>query len=618
MTTLFGPILAAALFAQIPGATLDGKVVDDQGKPVAGAQVVCFAFEGKPGPRQEVQTETDATGQFGIRFPWPRVAMTRAIVWAYRPGLAVAATRVFELVHGLKLRKPEPRSVKVEGPDGQPLAGAIVSPRFLLVGSGNVGGAVTTPLVTSLVVTTDREGKAALDYLAAGDRLAVARVTAEPIGSQDLQLIADSASSQSTTITIRLKPTSHLAGRVRNRAGQPAAGQVVEVWHKLDHFPPNRVDFKDGPLRTAADGSFRTPDNLLVGSSYRVVVRAAAMEPILSHWITIEPQPRVLLPMIQRPLRTISGRVVDRQGKPLAHVEVFQLSEGPEPTATKTDGDGRFALGGFRHGPVFLFARGDGFRFFGRLLKLGDGDITVELTRTSERPAKEMRMLPEPIPLDESRALGRRLIEPYWEAAVAAKDSRAAGRALLTLVAADPVGVLQKLEANDFVGGMTKALIERYAARALARTDPARAQEVAEAIGSPRDRSAALVAVADRLLPAERDRKLALALVAQSLHARGLRRSSYSGGPRLGRGWLDLGEKEKAKALFAELTSHWPKERSRGVAGLSPALARVDLATGSSGDREGGCTLTIADSPAGSTGILPSTWPLTTPPKRSA
>ena len=189
----------------------------------------------------------------------------------------------------------------------------------------------------------------------------------------------------------------------------------------------NPVGFQDGPLRTAADGSFRTPENLLVGSSYQVVIRASGFEPILSKWITIGEQPPLLLPMLQRPLRTIRGRVVDRQGKPLANVEVFQSGDGPERTATKTDGDGRFALGGFREGPVFLFAP-EGFRFFGRLIKPGEEEIAVELIRVGERPAPELHTLPEPIPREESRALTRRLIEPCWEAAVAQKDQEAAYR----------------------------------------------------------------------------------------------------------------------------------------------------------------------------------------------
>ncbi len=74
----------------------------------------------------------------------------------------------------------------------------------------------------------------------------------------------------------------------------------------------------------------------------------------MSKWITIGEQPPLLLPMLQRPLRTIRGRVVDRQGKPLSNVEAFQSGDGPERTATRTDSDGRFALGGFRDGPVFL------------------------------------------------------------------------------------------------------------------------------------------------------------------------------------------------------------------------------------------------------------------------
>ena len=124
---------------------------------------------------------------------------------------------------------------------------------------------------------------------------------------------------------------------------------------------PNAVGFKNGPLLTSADGSFQTPDNLLVGSPYRVVVCADGMEPTLSPWITMGEKPRILLPMIERPLRTISGRVLDRQGKPLPGIEVFQAGDGPERTTTATDSAGRFSLGGFRQGPVFLFGAARGF-----------------------------------------------------------------------------------------------------------------------------------------------------------------------------------------------------------------------------------------------------------------
>jgi hypothetical protein len=75
---------------------------------------------------------------------------------------------------------------------------------------------------------------------------------------------------------------------------------------------------------------------------------------VLSEWITIGEKSRVLLPMLQTSLRTIGGRVVD-QDKPLAGIDIFQSGDGPEPTATNTNADGRFALGGFCQGSVFLF-----------------------------------------------------------------------------------------------------------------------------------------------------------------------------------------------------------------------------------------------------------------------
>ena len=64
---------------------------------------------------------------------------------------------------------------------------------------------------------------------------------------------------------------------------------------------------------------------------------------------------------------------------------------------------------------MFVFARGEGFRFHGQLIREGEHEVTVELTRGTERPAREMRMLPEPIPPEESRAMVRRLVEPRVE-----------------------------------------------------------------------------------------------------------------------------------------------------------------------------------------------------------
>ncbi len=549
MAMLFGSILATALVAQIQGGTIQGKVVDDQGKPVSDAQVVFYAPRpwGSSGEPAEVATKTDAGGQFRLASPRLKRAVFR--LWSYRPGSAIALTLSSTQPQDLVLRKTQPRTVKVEGPDSRPVPGARLSPQVLQVAGRS--GEVPEALAMSLAVTTGADGKATLSYLAGGDQLVAVRLTAASIGTQNLQLVENPGrDNQGATITIRLGSTRRLAGRVRNRAGQPVAGQEVQVWSKGGTWlRVSPVGFQDGPVRTTDDGSFHTPENLLVGSSYQVVVRAPGFEPIMSKWITIGEQPQLLLPLLQRPLRKIRGRVVDRQGKPLSDVEIFQSGDGPARTATKTDSDGRFALGGFREGPVFLFARREGFRYFGRLIRPSEDEIAVELIRVGERPAPELRTLPEPIPQEESRALTRRLMEPCWQAALAQKDPDAAYLALVCLAPADPLGVLRKLESEDSVTPLRVPFIKGAVARALARSDPARAEKVAESIDSPRDRCAALAAVADALPTEARDRKLAL-LARAAVHAKAAKEplAVFAVASRL----LDLGEKETVKALVAE------------------------------------------------------------------
>ncbi|HZW32785.1 MAG TPA: carboxypeptidase-like regulatory domain-containing protein, partial [Isosphaeraceae bacterium] len=411
-------------------------------------------------------------------------------------------------------------------------------------------------LAGPLTVTTGPDGQARLHYLAAADQLVAVRVAAGPIGAQDILLLERPWQSPvEPVITIRLKKTSRLAGRILDGAGHPVVHHVVEVWSRGggSRLMPNLVGFQDGPLRTAADGRFQTPDNLLVGSTYRIVVRDPGQEPILSDWITIGESPRTLLPMRLRPLRTITGRVVDRQGQPVANVTVFQTGDGPEATATRTGPDGRFALGGFRQGPVFVFARAEAFRFQGQLVPAGQAEATVELTRSSEPPARVMRMLPELIPLEESRAMARRLVEPYWRVVVEKGDDLTKFSTLQALLPADPAGVLEKLEAAKFLDKRRQFELQAEVVAALAASDPEEAAAVAESIPDPAPRADALLKLIDALPDADRARKLAL-LDRAALQARSVpdvnERLRVMGD--VAERWHELGQVEKAKALFAE------------------------------------------------------------------
>jgi hypothetical protein len=272
--------------------------------------------------------------------------------------------------------------------------------------------------------------------------------------------------------------------------------------------------------------------------------------------------------------------VVDRQGKPLAGIDIFQSGDGPEPTSTNTNADGRFALGGFCQGSVFLFARGEGFRFFGRLVKPGDQDITIELTRTSERPSAEMKMLPDVIPLEESRALARRFIEPFLQDLEHKSDSEK-HHALRTLAMADPAEALRFLEGMAFNDPRLMADIKYAAVRSLARIDPTRAESLAQTIDVADTQAWALLAVADALPDGQRDRKLALLeRAADPSRAATGPQSRLEQISELAQRRYESGEKEKAKTLLAEglrLATELPQKTDPLRGSFAAQLARVDL-----------------------------------------
>jgi hypothetical protein len=553
------PLLVAILAQAQPDRTVPGQVVDDQGKPVAGVRVVLYAPSMWQGPENTAETETaiDAEGRFWLKFPHiGRRNLTTIGILAYRPGTSISAATISSR-HRERyvVRMPEPRIVKVVGPDGRAVAGARMAPRVVAVFGENPVD-VPASLADPLTVTTGPDGTATLHYPAARDQLAAARVTAEAIGAQDILLVERPGQGPvEPVITIRLTKTSRLSGRVVDEGRRPIAGQEVEIWSRGNNrwLRPSRVELPGGPLRTAAAGSFWTPENLFVGSSYRVVVRAPRKQTILSDWIAIRDQTRMLLPMRLGALRTISGRVVDRQGKPVAGVEVFQTGDGPEPTATRSGPEGRFALGAFRPGRVFVFARGDGFRFHGQLLREDESEVVVELTRMSERPARAMHVLPEPIPLEESRALARRLVEPVWKAVATKGNDRAKADVLGALANADPVGTLEKLESEPFASKLWEFRIRTAVAVAMVESDPDEAAGVAGSVTDPGMRAAAWIELADALPAGRRDLRLAwLDRAAPDARAEvdAIKRLRLLGD--VAERWYVLGEVEKARTLFAE------------------------------------------------------------------
>jgi hypothetical protein len=592
MTALLAPLLAAVLLTQAQAdQRVAGSVIDEDGKPIAGATVEMqtpanpYLPDEPAGAEAPLKVSSENDGRFELKVPPGRLLSNATHLWAHQPLLAIAAVRLaneFPKPPQIILLKSVPRTVKVEGPDGKPIAGARIEPRFISFSGETSRPPVPVSLASALAATTGPDGTATVAYLARRDRLVGARVTAGVIGQQDVPVAEEPRNGPDSPIfVIKLNKTSRLSGRIVDESGQGVAGQTVEILCRaMDGiFASDTVAFKDGPLRTGPDGAFQTPDNLMIGSSYRVVVREPGNEPIISDWIRITEQPLTLAPLTRGTLHSTMGRVIDRQGKAVAGVEVFQSSSGPAQTH-RTDSDGAFTLDGLPRETVFLFARCDGFRFHGQMLKPGDHDVSVVLTRTTERPTRESRKLPDPIPLDESRAMARRIMERWWKAAVEKGDENAKFWTVQFLIPADPVGALQKIGAVKFSTEQSRARLQSLAARALARTDFDEGETVAESIADPGIRAVTLAHLADLLPEDQKQRKLAI-LERAAVQARATSTPSdhVNALGKVAARLLELGKSDEAKALFAEGLRNAKKFKDESFqrAAFAGLLARADL-----------------------------------------
>jgi hypothetical protein len=148
-----------------------------------------------------------------------------------------------------------------------------------------------------------------------------------------------------------------LWGRVIGPEGQPVVGALLKfeyMHHEGAGGTGGFVEFAGGKVvRTRADGTFKTPRELDPTDEYRVEVVAESLRPFKTDWIQV---PVTTFPDIalRRPrrLRTVSGRVVDRRGEPVADAFMFQSGDGPHPTSAESDADGRFRIEGIYEGPA--------------------------------------------------------------------------------------------------------------------------------------------------------------------------------------------------------------------------------------------------------------------------
>ncbi|HEX8203597.1 MAG TPA: carboxypeptidase regulatory-like domain-containing protein, partial [Isosphaeraceae bacterium] len=459
---------------------------------------------------------------------------------------------------------------------GRPAAGALVRATWEPPGG----------LLQSLVAQADAKGDFRLEGV---DPLAALRLTASSRGASTGAAVPARADA-GRPVTLRISPTqtTPLAGRVVDVAGRPIVGASVRVsWSRTRNargrawrLDPVRIDGGED-LVTDAEGRFRTPFGLSRDVEYQAQVRADGRLPNRTEWIRPGEGREATFPdVVLRRLRKVTGRVVDRRGRPVGGVTVLQAGDGPMRTHAVADDRGLFRIRGLIEGRAFLFARKDGFRFHGQPIDTEAGAVEMVLTRAGEPPAATSRTIPSALPEEEEIALARRVLGPYAERVAVAGDDGRKYRVLSRFALADPGRVLELAETTRFSTPFFNDLLRAAVVGGLARESPEEAASVAETIQDPATRVWAYTELADRVPAADRDRRAAL-LDRARLQTKAI---TDPGGRLRGIGrvadrWLDLGASDRATALLRE-----GQAIAREVPGtdydrvtLAQALARVDL-----------------------------------------
>ncbi|MHC4378749.1 MAG: hypothetical protein ACYS26_19280, partial [Planctomycetota bacterium] len=362
----------------VPGATLAGRVVDEFGEAVSGAQV-SSRFESRFGPQGRARREawTNADGEFELRgvAPQDRLLLVAAEGFLMMDQL-VPATQPGERVDDLVLRVDSGESIagRVELPDGTALARVEVSARPKM--QMNTIGRIDFWRNNASVERSGSGGEFRVRGLMSGSF----EVTANhEVGEADewaaqfgwrpgdvLEATAD-ASNGDAEVVLQLEALARFGGRVLDPAGQPIPDARVAM--RMEGDLP-MADFGSHDLAEDADDETGTFEFVgLQDGDWSLTVQApgyAFMQPDSVAIPTDANRDIVLTPEIR-----IRGSVQTPDGLPALGAVVQLETSGLgamlsdeevwDPPSTRSDAEGQFELGGLSPGEASIFAAHSNF-----------------------------------------------------------------------------------------------------------------------------------------------------------------------------------------------------------------------------------------------------------------
>lgn len=355
---------------------LRGKVVDPQGRPVAGADVVAI-LQGALGARAFSASDPvadRATADPQGRFELPRVRPEQTYeIRASRAGAFPAAQRATvgdpaAQPRDLTLVLAPTRAArgKVQDPAGQPIADAEVAVRPALRPGASPSGATEEPTVRS-----DPQGIFSIPEAPAAEiELSVRKRGYAPAFLPAIRI--DPGTGPADLGVVTLRPGAKLAGRVVDPRGQTVSGaEIFTLAQPLSSNEAERALKGRKPAASSgADGRFAVED-LAQGVPVYLVVRAAGY--LIAQVRGVRPPAPQPVTIRLEPEAVLRGRVVDEGGEPVAGARVdlrwqAYLPEEPdrpvgEPVFrnARSAADGRFELREIPAGTAHVSAGAAGF-----------------------------------------------------------------------------------------------------------------------------------------------------------------------------------------------------------------------------------------------------------------